>query len=91
MAAPVYGDVQITRHLGIGIKVDTAPRWAKMHVDILGQSGLYILIEDGDVVIADQVVYRITGYDPDDRTLTLELLTDWRPGQKDDPNAEKQT
>lgn len=88
MSSPEYGRIQISRHLGIGIKVDTAPQRAKMDVSFLAQPGNYLRLEDGDVVIADQVVYRITGYDPTDYTLTLELLKDWRPGQKDDPNAE---
>lgn len=87
MSDTEYGEIQITRHLGIGVTVDSAPRLAKMDVDILGQPGLYIRIEHGDIVIADQVVYRITGYDPDSRTLKLDLITDWRPGQKDDPRA----
>lgn len=90
MSDPEYGDIRLTRHLGIGVTVDSAPQLAKMDVDILGQPGLYIRIEHGDIVIADQVVYRITGYDPANRTLALELLKDWRPGQKDDPNAETQ-
>ncbi len=87
MPDPQYGDIQLTRHLGIGVKVDSAPQRAKMHVDVLA-SGRYLRVEDGDIVIADQVVYRITGYDQGDRTLTLELIKDWRPGQRDDPNAE---
>ncbi|MDX2837999.1 hypothetical protein PV377_03095 [Streptomyces ipomoeae] len=90
MADPEYGDVQISRHLGIGIKVDTAPQRAKMHVSALA-SGFYLRVEGGDIVISDQVVYRITGYDTADCTLTLDLLKDWRPGQKDDPNTEPQT
>lgn len=88
MSDPERGDIQLTRHLGIGVTVDSAPQRATMDVDLLGQPGLYIRVENGDVVIADQVVYRITGYDPANCTLTLDLIKDWRPGQKDDPNAE---
>ncbi|MET8978554.1 hypothetical protein ABZX85_23340 [Streptomyces sp. NPDC004539] len=90
MADSECGDIQISRHLGIGLKVEAAAQRAKMHVDALA-SGMYLRVENGDIVIADQVVYRITGYDTADCTLTLELLKDWRPGQKDDPNAETQT
>jgi hypothetical protein len=86
MTDPEYGDIQITRHLGIGVKVDTAPQRAKMHVDAL-VSGMYLRVENGDIVIADQVVYRITGYDPANCALTLELLMDWGPGGKNDPKA----
>ncbi|WP_275558500.1 hypothetical protein [Streptomyces sp. 5-6(2022)] len=81
-----YGDIQITRHLGIGTKIDQAPQRAKIAVGALANPGLYLRIEDGDIVLADQVVYRITGYNPADHTLTVELVADWRPGQKDDPN-----
>jgi hypothetical protein len=91
VSEPEYGDLQITRHLGAGIKVDSAPQLAKMAISYLAHPGLYLRVEDGDIVIADQVVYQITGYDPTDCTLTLELLKDWRPGQKDDPNAEPQS
>ncbi|MFF4791839.1 hypothetical protein ACFY2M_19220 [Streptomyces sp. NPDC001276] len=88
MSEAEYGDVQATRHLGIGVKVDVAPKRAKMAVSCLAHPGLYLRIEDGNIVLADQVVYRITGYDPADCTLILELIKDWRPGEKDDPNAE---
>jgi PAS domain-containing protein len=90
MSEAEYRDVQATRHLGIGVKVDVAPQRAKMAVSFLAHPGLYLRIEDGDIVLADQVVYRITGYNPADYTLTLELVKDWRPGEKDDPNAATQ-
>jgi hypothetical protein len=90
MSGTEYGHVQVTRHLGKGVTVDAAPQRAKMDVGLLTHPGLYLRVEAGDIVLADQVVYRITGYDPDDYTLTLELLTDWRPGEKDDPNAKSQ-
>lgn len=83
MSEPEYGDIQLNRHLGKGTTVDAAPQRAKMAVSYLAHPGTYLRVEDGDIVIADQVVYRITGYDPDDCTLTLELI-------KDDPHAEAQ-
>ncbi|MFD9069160.1 hypothetical protein [Streptomyces lasiicapitis] len=85
-----YGAIQVTRHLGVGTTVDVAPQLAKVAVSFLAAPGAYLRVEDGDIVIADQVVYRITGYDPTDYTLTVELLKDWRPGEKDDTNAEAQ-
>lgn len=90
MADTEYGYVQATRYLGIGIKIDNAPQRAKLAVSSLTQPGLYVRVDGGDIVLADQVVYRITGYDPTDSTLTLELVKDWRPGQKDDPHTERQ-
>ncbi|GGS41762.1 hypothetical protein F2B00_03485 [Streptomyces parvus] len=83
---PEHEAIQLTRHLGKGTTVDVAPQHAKMAVDYLAHPGTYLRVESGDIVIADQVVYRITGYDPTDYTLTLELVQDWRPGQKDDPS-----
>lgn len=85
-----YGDIQLTRHLGKGVTVDAAPQRAKMYVGALA-SNMYLRIDGGDIVIADQVIYRITGYNPDDCTLTLNLVKDWRPGQKDDPHPGTQT
>jgi hypothetical protein len=87
MSEPEYGEVQLTRRLGIGVTVDSTPQRARMDIDLIAQPGLYIRVEGGDIVIADQVVYRITGYNRQDCTLALELIKDWRPGQKDDPNA----
>ncbi|MFF7023044.1 hypothetical protein ACFY97_18825 [Streptomyces klenkii] len=89
MSHPEHGEIRLTQRLGIGTTVDNAPYRAKMDVDVIAQPGLYLRVEGGDIVIADQVVYRITGYNPDDRTLALELVKDWRPCQKDDP-AESQ-
>lgn len=90
MNEPEYGPLQVTRHLGIGLKVDTAPKRTKFDIEALTQSSTYLRLDDGHIVIADQVVYRITGYDPADRTLTLELVKDYRPGEKDDPNSDAQ-
>lgn len=87
MSGSAYGEIQLTRHLGRGPTVDTAPQQAKFDVDLLALPGSYLRVEEGHIVIADQVIYRITGYDPSDCALTLELVTDWRPGQKDDPQA----
>ena len=87
MNEPEYGHLQVTRHLGIGLKVDTAPQRTKFDIGALTQSSTYLCVDDGHIVIADQVVYRITGYAPADCTLTLELVKDYRPGEKDDPNT----
>jgi len=87
--APIeYGEIQASRHLGRGIVVDTAPEYAKAHIGIIASAHSGVSLDDGAVRIADQVLYEITGYNPADCTLTLHLAKDWRPGQKDDPNAE---
>lgn len=83
-----YGEIQLTRHLGRGIVVNAAPEHAKAHIGIITSALAGITLDDGAVRIADQVLYEITGYDPADCTLTLRLVHDWRPGQKDDPNKQ---
>jgi hypothetical protein len=83
-----YEDIQISRHLGRGVVVDTAPEYAKAHFSILNAQHIDLRLDTGGIRIAEQVEYEITGYDPADCTLTLRLVHDWRPGQKDDPHAE---
>ena len=83
-----YGEIQVTRHLGRGIVVDIASENAKASIAILASTDPSVRIDNGAVRIADQVLYEITGYDPADATLTLRLVRDWRPGQKDDPASE---
>jgi hypothetical protein len=84
-----YEDVVITRRLGHPLSIDTAPQHTKIAVALLFDARAYIrTYGPGHIVIADQVEYEITGYDPADCALTLRLVHDWRPGQKDDPHAE---
>lgn len=80
-AGPIsYEDVVFTRRLGHPISVDTAPRHTKMSLALLLTNGAYIHVHgSGHLVFADQVEYVITGYDPDDCALTLELVKDHRP------------
>lgn len=86
---PVYEDLQVSLNLGRGLVVDTAPEYTKVGVGMLAASHLGIrLDEPGIIRIAEQVEYEITGYDTADCTLTLTLVHDWRPGQKDAPPAE---
>lgn len=81
-----YGEIQISRHLGRGVVVDAAPEHAKAYIGIIASAHAGVSLDQGAVRIADQVLYEITGYDPADGTLTLRLIKDWRPGQKDDPS-----
>lgn len=83
-----YGEIQLSRHLGRGIVVDIAPEHAKAYIGIIATAHAGVSLDGGAVRIADQVLYEITGYDPADCTLTLHLVHDWRPGQKDDPKTD---
>jgi hypothetical protein len=86
-----YGGIQISRRLGHGIVVDTAPQHAKAYIGILDGGRNGCSVEDDCIRIADQVLYQVTGYDPADATLTLRLVHDWRPGGPDAPSEEPAT
>ncbi|MFJ8784991.1 hypothetical protein [Streptomyces sp. NPDC102476] len=75
---PQYEDVVFTRHRGHAITVDTAPERTRISLHALLDRYAYLHMPDEQtIVFADQVVYRITGYDAG--TLELELVEDWRP------------
>lgn len=75
-----YADIVFTRHQGQAITVDTAPTRARVQLRVLTDRYAYLHMPTPDtVVFADQVVYRITGYDTVARALELELVEDWRP------------
>lgn len=92
-ATPVtYEDLRVRLVLGRGIVIDTAPQHTKISLGLLTDRYVGIrLDEPGIIRIAEQVAYKITGYDPADCTLTLRLTRDWRPGQKDAPPAVDET
>ena len=77
---PGFGDVQISRHLGRGLVVDTAPARTRMALAVLADAGWGATIQGSDQInIADQVLYQVVGYDPETAALVLELVEDWRP------------
>lgn len=86
-AEPItYGDLVVSLTLGRGLVVNAAPEHAKIALGLLTQGQFGIRHLDGDRLrFGEQVEYEITGYDPADCTLTLRLVHDWRPGQKDAP------
>lgn len=77
---PGIGDVQLSRQLGRGLIVDTAPARARMALTVLADHGWGATMQGADCInIADQVLYRVGGYDPESAALLLELVEDWRP------------
>jgi hypothetical protein len=85
---PVYEDLQVSLVLGRGVVIDVAPQHTKIAISALAATHLGIRLDlPGSIKLAEQVAYEITGYDPEDCTLTLRLTHDWRPGQKDAPPA----
>ncbi|MEW2164370.1 hypothetical protein AB0912_15460 [Streptomyces sp. NPDC007084] len=77
---PQFAEMVFTRHRGRGITIDTAPARTRISVQALVDKYSYLHMPRPDVVVfADQVVYRVAGYDPVLSALELELLEDMRP------------
>ncbi|WP_406156927.1 hypothetical protein [Streptomyces canus] len=75
---PEPASIVFTRHRGQAITVDHAPAHARIDVRVLADRYAYLHMPAPDrIVFADQVVYKITGYN--EGTLELELVEDWRP------------
>ncbi|MGQ4350482.1 hypothetical protein [Streptomyces sp. SAS_275] len=80
---PEFAELVFTRHRGRGITIDTAPARTRISVQALVDKYAYLHMPKADVVVfADQVVYRVTGYDPTLSSLELELVEDWRPAEQ---------
>jgi hypothetical protein len=76
---PGLGEIQLSRHLGRGLVVDYAPPRARMALCVLADAQYGARIQDPDMInIGDQVLYQVTGYDPESTTLLLSLVEDWR-------------
>lgn len=76
---PGLGDIQLTRQLGHGVRVDTAPARAQMALNVLTEHGWGAALVGADQVnIADQALYQVVGYDAESAALILELAEDWR-------------
>lgn len=77
---PGLGEIQLTRQLGHGLRVDTAPSRARMALTLLADHGYGLsMVGDDQINIADQVLYQVVGYDAESAALILELVEDWRP------------
>lgn len=77
---PGLGDIQVSRQLGRGLIVDTAPPRALMNLALLANHGYGLTMQSNDLInLADQVLYQVVGYDPESASLILELVEDWRP------------
>jgi hypothetical protein len=79
---PGIGEIQVSRQLGHGVIVDHAPARARIGLHILRDLAWPANIAEvggPDLVnIADQVLYRVVGYDPGTASLIVELVEDWR-------------
>jgi hypothetical protein len=73
-------DIQLTRKLGHGLIVTAAPPRARMALALLNMPSCGAgVVNAGQINIGDQVLYQVTGYDPEHASLLLELVEDWRP------------
>lgn len=84
---PGIGEIQLTRQRGRGVIVDHAPPRALigLHIirDLAWPANIAGIGEPDLVNIADQVLYRVVGYDPGSAALVVELVEDWRPEVKE--------
>lgn len=79
MTTPEYADIAFTRHRGRSITIDHAPSHTRLELRVLLDRYAYLHMPTPDtIVFADQVVYRITDYNPAAGMFTLELVEDWR-------------
>lgn len=77
--AAEFADLTFTRHRGKAITINSAPARTRISVQALVDRYAYLTMPRPDVIVfADQVVYRVTGWDLASRCLELELLEDWR-------------
>ncbi|MGW1616349.1 hypothetical protein ACWCQZ_44275 [Streptomyces sp. NPDC002285] len=77
---PGLGEIQLTRQLGRGLIVDTAPPRARIALTVLASRGWGASLSGDDHInVADQVLYQVVGYDPESASLLLKLVEDWRP------------
>jgi hypothetical protein len=73
------GEIQLTRHLGRGLTVDTAPRRSHITLTVLADAKWgATMASDDQINIADQALYKVVGYDPGTASLIVELVEDWR-------------
>ncbi|MFK0018229.1 hypothetical protein [Streptomyces sp. NPDC090798] len=84
------GEIQLTRKLGHGLIVETAPPRTRMALAVLANTGWGARVQGADCInIGDQVLYQVVGYDPEHAALLLELVEDWRPTATSDPPKER--
>ena len=79
---PGIGEIQVSRQRGRGVVVDTAPQRALIGLRIvrdLAWPANIAEVGDPDLInIADQVLYRVVGYAPEQAALVVDLVEDWR-------------
>lgn len=85
---PGLGEIQLTRQRGRGVIVDHAPKRALIGLHIirdLAWPANIAGVGDPDLVnIADQVLYRVVGYVPEQAALIVDLVEDWRENPSGD-------
>ncbi|MDX3515893.1 hypothetical protein PV755_44550 [Streptomyces caniscabiei] len=89
---PGIGEIQVTRQRGRGVIVDHAPARALLGLRIirdLAWPANIAEVGDPDLVnIADQVLYRVIGYDREHTSLIVELVEDWRTNPDGDATTD---
>jgi len=85
---PGLGEITLTRQLGRGVIVESAPQRALIRLAVVRDIAWPVGITEPDLVnLADQVLYQVVGYDPDSAALVVDLVEDWRPKPKEPTDA----
>lgn len=78
-----WGDIVCTDIPG-GVRVDRADETSAISLVLLAESCPHFMRVAGDLItIADQVVYRVTGYDFENKALLVRLVEDRRTAPPD--------
>ena len=76
---PLSGDLILRQAADWGLKIISAPPLTRATLESLRTSHPGIVINGDHVIITDQVIYRIIGWDPAVAALIMELVEDRRP------------
>jgi len=76
-----YGCIHMERTLGKGVRVTAAPQRSNITLEALLAGRFSLSVQGGDqLLILDQVLYQIVGYNSVACALELALIEDYRPG-----------
>lgn len=78
-----WGDIVLTSVPG-GVRIDRADETSAISLELLAGACSHLMRVQGDLItIADQVVYRVTGYSFENKALLVRLVEDRRTAAPD--------
>lgn len=73
-------EIVVVRHRGRGLVVESAPEHARIPLARLVDRAWGLGLASADrIVLAEQVLYQVVGYNPATASLEVTLVKDWRP------------